>query len=78
MQLHQSQPKKSVIERAAGILFTIDEAFIENDWHVVRLFPLESMQNRGRQLDEAGGIGHRENQDQEGTDDVRRIFSYNR
>jgi len=61
-----------VIECVTGILITIDNAFIEKDWHVVRVFPLERMQNRARQLDEAGGIEHRENQDHEGMDDVRK------
>ncbi len=27
-------PKKSAIERVAGLLVTVDEAYIEKDWYV--------------------------------------------
>ena len=70
MPLNQSQPIKSVIERAAGIL--TDEAFIEKDWYVVRAACIGEHENRGRQLEEAVGLEHRENQDREGADDVRK------
>ena len=56
MPLNQSQPTKSAIERAAGILVTTDEAFIEKDWHVVRaLTLLNDLQIEGLQLAFGGG-----------------------
>lgn len=40
MPINQVLPTKTAIERAAGILVTTDEAFIEKDWHVVRALTL--------------------------------------
>lgn len=49
-------PKKSAIERAAGILLTADEAFIEKDWHVVQVLRiLNTLQNPNMQLAFGGG-----------------------
>jgi len=57
MPLNQSQPIKSVIERAAGILTV--EAIIEKDWYVVRAACIGEHENRGRQLEVAAGLEHR-------------------
>jgi len=46
----------SPIERAAGILVTTDEAFIEKDWHVVRALKLlNGLHIEGLQLAFGGG-----------------------
>lgn len=56
MSRNQPLPKKSAIERAAGVLVTTDEAFIEKDWHVVRaLRLLNGLQSQGLQLAFGGG-----------------------
>lgn len=56
MQLNQALPTKTAIERAAGILVTTDEAFIEKDWHVVRaLALLNDLHIQGLQLAFGGG-----------------------
>ncbi|KZK74376.1 MAG: hypothetical protein A3K90_03730 [Pelodictyon luteolum] len=56
MSRNQLLPKKSAIERAAGVLVTTDEAFIEKDWHVVRaLRLLNGLQSQGLQLAFGGG-----------------------
>jgi len=53
---NQSQPTKSAIERAAGILIPTDEAFIEKDWHVVRVLNLlNGLHIKGLQLAFGGG-----------------------
>jgi len=56
MSRNQPPPKKSAIERAAGVLVTTDEAFIEKDWHVVRAIRLlNALQIEGVQLAFGGG-----------------------
>lgn len=56
MSRNQPLPKKSAIERAAGVLITTDEAFIEKDWHVVRAVRvLNALQSEGLQLAFGGG-----------------------
>ena len=49
-------PKKSAIERVAGLLVTVDEAFIEKDWYVVQVLRLLSnMQTHQIQIAFGGG-----------------------
>ncbi|MGB7509795.1 MAG: nucleotidyl transferase AbiEii/AbiGii toxin family protein [Pelodictyon phaeoclathratiforme] len=56
MPINQVLPTKTAIERAAGILVTTDEAFIEKDWHVVRaLTLLNGLHIQGLQLAFGGG-----------------------
>ncbi|TLU83910.1 MAG: nucleotidyl transferase AbiEii/AbiGii toxin family protein [Chlorobium sp.] len=49
-------PKKSAIERVAGLLVTVDEAYIEKDWYVVQVLRLLSnMQTHNIQIAFGGG-----------------------
>jgi len=54
--MNKIPPKKSAIQKVAGILVTADEAYIKKDWHVVQVLRvLNDIQTNDMRLVFGGG-----------------------